>query len=273
VPRRERRATALYREVSGRGTPLVLLHGWGLNLRVWDALAGVLGERHEIIALDLPGHGRSAWHARDATLQGQARAVLDALAPGSRITLLGWSLGGQVALQAAALAPERIERLVLVSTTPSFVVRPDWLHGARPEVLETLARGLDQDYERTVTEFLELQVRGSTDAHAVLLALRQAVLTHGVAQREALAAGLDVLATADLRPLLPDIRQPALVVAGQYDRVTHPAASRELALELPAGRYVEMRRAGHAPFLSHGEQFAAALLSFLDETSTADVPG
>jgi len=51
--------TDLYVETRGQGPDLVLLHGWGLNLRVWDSLAGVLENSFRIIAVDLPGHGRS----------------------------------------------------------------------------------------------------------------------------------------------------------------------------------------------------------------------
>jgi pimeloyl-[acyl-carrier protein] methyl ester esterase len=273
VRRSSPRDTPLHRETRGSGAPIVLLHGWGLNVRVWDALAELLAGRHEVVALDLPGHGRSPWSASCASIEAQAGAVLRSIVPGERVTLLGWSLGGQVALQAAALAPERIERLVLVAATPSFAARPGWDHGARPEVLEKLGRGLASDYERTVTEFLELQVRGSADAHAVLLALRAAVFSHGEARPEALAAGLALLGSVDLRPLLPQIRQPTLVVAGQYDRVTHPSASRELAQQLPDARFVEVRRAGHAPFLSHRDRFAAELLAFVDEARTADAAG
>ena len=59
--------SALHFEVRGRGRDLVLLHGWGLNLRVWDELAGALARRFRVIAIDLPGHGKSDWDARAST--------------------------------------------------------------------------------------------------------------------------------------------------------------------------------------------------------------
>ena len=80
--------------------------------------------------------------------------------------------------------------------------------------------------------------------------------------------GLNTLATSDLRPTVPHVRTPTLVIAGQNDRITAPGASRVLATTLPDARYVEMRRAAHAPFLSHRKEFIAALEHFL-QTSDA----
>ena len=132
--------------------------------------------------------------------------------------------------------------------------------------VETLARfdaALERNWRGTVRDFLELQVRGSADADRVLRELDAALLAQGEALPEALAAGLDTLRRTDLRDRLGAVRQPTLVVAGQYDRITHPSASRALAEQLPDARYVELRRAGHAPFLSHTSQLADLLREFL----------
>jgi pimeloyl-[acyl-carrier protein] methyl ester esterase len=259
---------ALHIERSGQGAPLVFWHGWGLNLRVFDALRGALGSagvpwRTE--AVDLPGHGLSPWReeGRDAVL---ARLV-ESLPAGS--TLLGWSLGGQFAMRAALAAPERVARLVLVGATPRFTAAPGWPQGLPPESLTLMQSRLAEDYRRTVGEFLELQVRGSRDATQSASALRAALLRHGEAEPEALAAGLDWLAQHDLRDSLAQVRQPALVIAGQHDRVTPPAASAALAATLPRARYLQIPRAAHAPFLSHPVEFLAALLGFLQEAQAA----
>lgn len=272
--------SSLHFETRGSGPALVLLHGWGLNLRVWDGFAARLGARHRIVAIDLPGHGRSRWHEEAATLDGIANLVLETLVEAGavpdgsapverRCALLGWSLGGQVALRLAALASERFDALVLIATTPRFVAAAGWPHGMRPEVLERFATQLRTDYQRTVRDFLELQVRGSAAGTQVLHALESAVLTHGAARPEALEALLGVLASTDLREPLVNIEQPALVVAGQYDRVTPPGASRVLAETLPHGRLLELRRAAHAPFLSHEAELAAETARFLDEVRDA----
>ena len=259
---------ALHIERSGRGAPLVLWHGWGLNLRVFDSLRGALGSagapwRTE--AVDLPGHGLSPW--RDEGSDAVLARLVESLPHGC--TLLGWSLGGQFALRAALAAPERVARLVLVGATPRFTSAPGWPQGQPPESLSLMQSRLAEDYRRTVGEFLELQVRGSRDAAQAGAALRAALLRHGEAEPEALAAGLDWLAQHDLRDSLARVTQPALVIAGQHDRVTPPAASEALAAALPRARYLQLARAAHAPFLSHPTEFLAALLGFLAEAEPA----
>jgi hypothetical protein len=133
----------------------------------------------------------------------------------------------------------------------------------QPAVITKLATQLRQDYRQTVSDFLELQVRGSIEGTGVLDQLRHALFVHGQAQPGALEAGLNTLATSDLRPTLSHVRTPTLVIGGQNDRITAPAASRALAQALPDARYVEMRRAAHAPFLSHRSEFAALVDRFL----------
>jgi pimeloyl-[acyl-carrier protein] methyl ester esterase len=263
----------LYVEVSGAtgGPDLVLLHGWGLNVRVWDGLVEELRDRFRMIAIDLPGHGRSAAASGHGTPAEQAWLIHQTLSSVSvRYSLLGWSLGGQIALDLAAAMPWQIEKLVLVATTPKFVAAPDWPYGMAESTVTKLATQLRTDYERTVGDFLELQVRGSLEGAGALYKLGNALFVHGHAAPEALQAGLNTLATSDLRATLSHVRVPSLVIAGQNDRITPPAASRALAEALPNARYVEMRRAAHAPFLSHRTEFAALVAEFLGAPRAVD---
>lgn len=242
--------------------PLVCLHGWGLNRQVFKGL----GERWPgpLRALDLPGHG-GAPLADTATLEAWADALLPQLP--ARCALLGWSLGGQLALQLAQRAPAQVERLVLVATTPRFVAAPDWIHGMTPAALQRFAAGLNRDWQGTVDEFLQLQVRGSRDADQALRQLQQALLGCGAADPQALAAGLQILHDSDLRPSATGVTAPALVISGQHDRVTQPAAAAWLAAALPQARHVQMPRAGHAPFLSHPDDFVGHLADFMAEAA------
>jgi pimeloyl-[acyl-carrier protein] methyl ester esterase len=258
----------LYTEISGHGEPIVLWHGWGMNLRVFDGLRDALAGRYRLIATDLPGHGRSPWPA-NADNARQLELLLEPVPEGA--TLLGWSLGGQWALRAAAAAPQRIRRLVLVCTTPRFVQTADWPHGLPEAVLAEFAARLEGQYRQTLRDFLELQVRGSSNAEAVRATLLQALLIHGEARPKALEAGLHLLATQDLRQLAAAISIPTLLISGQRDRVTPPAAASALARMLPDSRLVELARAAHVPFLSHPAQFLEALQALLASAAAPPV--
>jgi pimeloyl-[acyl-carrier protein] methyl ester esterase len=247
-------------ETRGDGTPVVLLHGWATNLSVFDDLAAALANAHRVTAIDLPGHGRSPWCA-GLTPAAVTDWLIEELP--ERCALIGWSLGGQLALRIAARAPQRVSRLVLIASTPRFVAGEDWPHGIHSAVLQRFASGLGADSVRVVDEFLELQVRGSSAAAATLQRLRAALEQRGRATPAALAGGLDQLAGEDLRDLARTLALPVLLVSGQHDRVAPAGATRALAGLLPDVRLLELPRAGHAPFLSHLDALLPTLRSFL----------
>ncbi|HKB55523.1 MAG TPA: alpha/beta fold hydrolase, partial [Ramlibacter sp.] len=223
---------------------LALVHGWGMNARVFDALADLLADDFDVRALDLPGHG-----GRDAlphnTLQSWADDLAQQLPQGAM--LLGWSLGGQVAMRAALDHPHRIARLVLLSSTPRFVMAEDWAHGMAATDLQDFGMALMADPQATLLRFLSLQTRGMTGQKALLQQLRQTLLAAPAAKDEALAAGLAMLRDTDLRRELPRLTQPTLVLHGALDTLTPAAAGAWLAETLPAAQHLEWDRAAHAP--------------------------
>jgi pimeloyl-[acyl-carrier protein] methyl ester esterase len=233
-----------------------------MNLRVFDALRTQLARHYTVTALDLPGHGRSPWI--DGLTSTQQLASLAAHLPSDAL-LVGWSMGAQLALQLAAGGALRVRQLALIACTPRFVHSEDWPHGLPPALLPQFARQLASDPRRTLADFLSLQVRGSARADIVLATLQQALLEHGEPQSVALAAGLTSLQHNDLRALARTLRVPTLVIAGQYDRVTPCAAAQALVAMLPQAQLLALPRAGHAPFLSHGQDVLAALLALQHE--------
>src|SRR5439155_22833894 len=131
----------------------VLWLGWERTLRVWYGLGGALTARFRVISIDLPGHGRSDWDASAGTPAAQAWRVHETLAPLTRrYALLGWSLGGQLALDLAAALPSRIERLALIATTPRFLAGPDCRCGAAPALLARPQRQLREESGRPVRD-------------------------------------------------------------------------------------------------------------------------
>ena len=249
--------SALYAETRGTGPPLVLLHGWGMNLRVFDPLRDALAAHFTVTALDLPGHGRSPWP--QSLSLAQLLALLATQLPRSS-TLVGWSLGGQLCMQLAADPALDVQRLVLIASTPRFVSGADWPHGLPAQTVEDFAAQLARDPDATVGSFLELQVRGSAASGRVLQSLMRALREQGSAQPAALAFALQLLQHNDLRALARSLPMATLVIAGEYDRVTPPGAAEALSQLLPRAVLRLLRRAGHAPFLSHRDEVLAAML-------------
>jgi pimeloyl-[acyl-carrier protein] methyl ester esterase len=259
--------------------PLVMLHGWALNLRVFDELVESLAApasqpRFDISRFDLPGHGRAPEpsglygdQAEGAWDIGKvADFILKEMPP--RCMLLGWSLGAKVSMEIAARAPERVKGLILISATPKFARSEDWSHGANPVALDTLAKHLRDDYRQTVNDFLSLQVRGSVQAEETLSNLRNALLAQGECAPATLLRSLRLLHQIDQRPRLPLIQAPTLVIAGQYDRVVHPSATKAAASLIPNARYQELPRCGHAPFISHVHEVVELIQEFAAELTS-----
>jgi len=253
---------SLHVEVTGSGALLVMLHGWGMHGGIWSDTAEMLAADFQVHNVDLPGHGASA--APDAftldSVVGQLSARFE-----QPLILCGWSLGGIIAQHWAALEPEKVQRLILVNSTPCFAARADWGFGMPLETLAQFAVELEKNHATTLRRFLALQVRGSEGERELLGTLREKLFSRGEPQLDALRGGLAVLRDADLRDALSQITQPTLVIAGERDKLTPPEASRYLAQSLPHAREVVVAGAAHAPFLSHSEIFIDQVKSFLHE--------
>ncbi|MEO7158620.1 MAG: pimeloyl-ACP methyl ester esterase BioH [Vicinamibacterales bacterium] len=250
-------------ESAGAGPPLVLLHGWAMHSGLWGPLVPQLAARFRVHAVDLPGHGRSS-SVVPCTLDDVMAAVAARFdGESGRLTVVGWSLGGAVAMHWAKVEADRIGRLVLISTSPRFVAGDDWPHAMTAETLGRFGDELRVSYRHTMTRFLSLQLQGSDDGRAALAVLRRRFFERGEPAPAALADALAPLAALDLRAAVPAIAQPTLVIAGDRDTLVPLGAAQWLAATLPNARLATIAGAAHVPFLSHRSAFERALTGFL----------
>lgn len=239
---------------SGSGAPLIFIHGWGNSPAIFSELMARLPDCH-CLAPDLPGYGASTAAAKVdlAALADDFISWFDALGL-ETVNLLGWSLGGMLAQELAARFPARIERLILVATTPRFVSTPDWPHGLADAAVRALARDFKRAPAPTLESFWRLQFHREGSIPSPLLP--------EVAQATALG-GLELLRQVDLLDQLPGITMPTLVLHGSKDVIIPVAAGRFLAATLPQARLHEINDGGHAPFLSAVVPVSAAIRNFL----------
>ena len=235
-----------------------MLHGWGMPASVFEELSEHLAPEFEVTAPDLPGYGAPS--CEPYTLESVAGCVASQAPP--RCFVVGWSLGAQVALEWARTKPAQVERLALVGGTPCFVQRADWTCAMEPTVFESFALALANDPGATLAHFAALQAHGDVEARRVTRRLRQAVSARALPALEVLQNGLRMLREDDLRPWLPAIGQPALVVQGERDRLVPAAAGEYLARALGDGKLTRVPRRSHAPFVSDARAVARALTEF-----------
>lgn len=250
----------LFVQQAGSGRPLVLLHGWSMTGQVFaglqEALPGV-----QSLAIDLPGHGRSS-SPENFSLESLGEPVVELFERRDLrgAVLLGWSLGGMLALALEPRLRSRLAGLVLVDTTPKFLAGSDWPHGLPAVRLRAMLRDLQRTYLKTMEDFFRLMF-----APGEVEPLRIRAIARSITGAELLplpavaAAGLELLRQLDLRSALPAIGTPTLVVHGELDAIIPVGAGRELAERLPQARLELFPGCGHAPFLTRPEAFTAVL--------------
>jgi pimeloyl-[acyl-carrier protein] methyl ester esterase len=256
--------TLAWRE-AGVGRPLVLLHGWAMSSAVFAEAIDALASDCRVLAPDLCGHGGTdpgAGYAL-ADFAADLREWFDASGL-EEFNLLGWSLGGEVAIELYPAVRDRLRRLVLVGATPRFVAGPDWPHGLPDIQGRAMARDLRRAYEKTLGDFFALQFEGENLPCDRFRRIAEFAVRLGrLPAPEVALAALETLRGADLRDRLGEVEVPTLVQHGELDRIIPAGAGRFLGERLPQARYVEIPGAGHAPFLSRPEETFALWREFL----------
>ncbi len=242
---------------------LALIHGWGLGSAVWQTCAGELERIAHIHYVDLPGYGSRPDCGE--TFIDTARSALDALPDG--VTLCGWSLGGLLALQAALLAPDRVARLILIGSTPSFAQRNGWTPAQPPSVLAGFAEAVASNTRATLQRFVALFNQGDTKARGIGRDINQGILSSSLAPVSTLLKGLDWLRDTDLREQVSALGCPVLLIHGENDPLMPLPAARWLAERLPHAQLQVFNGAAHAPFLNAPEQFVSLVGRFIHAPS------
>lgn len=253
----------LHVETCGAGPDLVLLHGWAMHSGIWSGVREQLAQHFHLHLVDLPGHGFSP-ACEPGTLAHVVELVADILPPACIVC--GWSLGGQIAIELALLEPARVRKLALISTTPCFIKRKDWLYGMEVATLQLFMQNLTRDYPTTLSRFLTLQTNGSGDTTAVLAQLRESFFQRRQPDEAALQMGLGILLTTDLREKLRNVNQSSLVLHGENDIITDPGAARWMNQQLPSSELIMLSHCGHALFLSHPDEFVASIVQLLHKS-------
>jgi len=247
------------RRRSGHGEPLVLLHGVGLDHTLWDDLAPLLEPDFDVLRYDLLGHGAaSALHgaARIEDFIAQLDDELDR-AGWRNANVLGYSMGGLIAGAYAAARPERVARLVLLSTV---FRRTDEEAAA---VRARLASAATQDVQAAAQVSL---ARWFTPAFQARRPDRVAQIGQRLLDndRASFLAAYTLFAHGDpiLAQAAPDIACPALVMTGEHDVGSNPRMTRELARALPSACARVATAQRHMLPVEEPATVAAALRSF-----------
>lgn len=273
-------------DIHSDASPIVLLHGWGSSYRSWFPLVEQLQQleasSRSVFALDLPGFGDNAMpnsssahfpvfgdftNALDAqiALSHALDAQLDALAAAlpKRCVLVGWSLGGMLAVQFAARYPERVESLISIAANACFSARQGWGEACEEDVFQQFYAGFEQAPEATLKRFALLQSKGDAQRKQVGQVLQQSAPE--VHSRSWLS-GLAQLHQLDNRQALRRIVCPILMLLGEHDALVPSSVSAHLLSMVQNkgfGDCVVLESSGHAPHISQPQLVAKHLQKFI----------
>ena len=237
-------------ERRGRGTPLVLVHGFPLDHHLWDEVVPLLEDTFDVILPDLRGFGESTTidspYGMDE-LASDIAGLLDQLGI-QKAAIAGHSMGGYVALAFARLYPNRVSGLGLVSSQV-LADPPERKEGRYKSAADVSANGIGSVVETMTPKF-------TTDER--LQAYARTSMEHQ--SPAAYIGALKAMAErADSTPLLAALQVPVVVIHGDADSLIPLDRAREIKAALPQAHLVEISGAGHMPMMEAKEKTAEAL--------------
>jgi pimeloyl-ACP methyl ester carboxylesterase len=249
---------------SGRGIPVILLHGVGMNATVWQPQTADLERRYEVVAIDLLGHGGSSLPPAEAVLSDYAEQVA-AVAAALRLNpahVIGHSMGALVALEFALAHPGRVRSVTALNAV--FARTPEQRQAVERRAAAIAGAGdaaaLPVSLDEPIGRWFGDPVETSLAAPAALVRdLLRTVDPVGYARTYRLFATSD---TAH-RDRLPHLAVPALFLTGEHDLNSTPAMSRAMAGIVPGARWGVLREARHMMPLADVEAVNRRLRAFL----------
>ncbi len=258
---------AIEYEIDGEegGPVLMLHHSLATSLEMWDDLTLALVQMYRVVRFDARGHGKTDGPAGDYTFQqlaGDAVGLMNALGI-QKATHVGLSMGGMVSQYLSIAAADRVEGLVLVSTTSHMPEQaaPIWDERIAQVQAEGMAPLVEPTLERWFTrDFLE-------SGDSIIEDIRKQIATTSVNGFCGWAAAIRNLA---LTAHLPGITAPTLVLVGAQDAGTPPAMAQEIVSKVPGATLKIFENASHMLPLEKPDLFIETLLDFMDERDDAE---
>ncbi|HLR16268.1 MAG TPA: pimeloyl-ACP methyl ester esterase BioH [Alcanivoracaceae bacterium] len=250
-----------YQSTAAGAVPeLVLLHGWGLHSIAWDDIMPALLASFQVTVIDLPGMGQSPLPNTEYDLNFLTQQVAAVMPEQAHV--IGWGLGGLVALNMAAQQPQKILSIATFGTSPKFTAADDWPTAMAPEILEKFAEVLAEDQEGTLIRYLALNCKGSVTQPRDIKVMQEILYFCGLPDPRALAGGFRIMQETDLREVLAQLNVPVLMLFGEHDHIV-PAATLGAVKELaPHVEVALLKEVAHVPFISAPELSAQALNDF-----------
>jgi len=250
-------------EVSGSGETVLMIHGLGASGHYWQAQRDFLHTDFQVVTLDLPGHGQSAW--MPLTLIEMAmdiRQILSSLGV-SQFSILASSMGGLVALELYRMIPQDIMRISLVGSIPKFARSSNYPAGLDIDKIRKLSLQFDDDYAAILDIFFRSLFTKKERESERFKWVKQLRQQEPVPHREALKHFLDILEKADLRDRIASMICPLQFITGTEDYICPRVIMEWVEGHTYNARFDFIEGCGHLPFLIETKEFNRLVEDFL----------
>ena len=256
-----------YLESSGDGVPILLLHGFTGDITIWDDVRRELESHYQVIAIDILGHGRSDKPAnveayRMESVSADIIQLLDNLSL-ENVHLLGYSMGGRLALYLATTYPERFHSLILESASPGLAIEAE--RNERRERDNALADNIEANGIEWFVDFwesLSLWDSQKSLSQTVIVAQREQRLRNDPTGLANSLRGMGTGVQSNLWDSLPDLLMPTKLIVGELDekfvRINRKMFECILDVELST-----ISKAGHTVHLENPTAFINHMRQFL----------
>lgn len=248
--------------VSGKSrlNTLCFIHGWGFDSRVLSGLAAEFSEDWNTQLLDMPGYGENQTARLPADINTAADVLIAEIPVGS--ILLGWSLGGMLAIKVAHKLRDRVRAIVLLASTPCFVNKEDWPYGIESSFIQNMTERITVNAAEVLQEFAGLIAQGDVSPRQTLRKLKL-LLKSSCANSGALLSGLNILMNADLRKELSELECEMMMISGKEDRLIAAGTGTASRKIQPALQLNDIQETGHAPFISRRNEVVDVIGKYL----------
>ena len=256
-----------YFEIKGEGQGLLFIHGWGVDGRIWRQQSKYFATKFKVMTVDLPGHGETSF--QKIPLEEMAEDIVMILRYGlmDRLTVIGSSFGGMLALRLYEKIPEEIKCMVFVGSMPKFARSADYPYGLDIQAIRKLSGQLENNYPSIVNIFFRSLFTIEERESRRFKWLQKFRQGDGVPMKQALVEYLDILEQEDVREVLRKVLIPLQFINGTEDPICDQATVGFIRRLKPASDFVDFKRCGHFPFLSKPHEFNKAVEDFLNENS------
>lgn len=249
----------------GVGKPLILLHGLGASSFTWRIVIPLLAQRFRVIAIDLPGFGRSSKDPnRDYGLDNQAQTLIQFLEEIGikKAVLVGSSMGGAIGLWMAKKAPEKFEKIIVMAPAVSSQLMPVELARLSNLFLPTTTLLMSKTLIRTILKRVLSKHELITDE---IVRHYQRPYIEEPKSINTFIKATSILSDSRLPHELSDIESEILILYGAKDRLVPKAVMDQLRKVLPKAQYIEHKTAGHHPMEDEPEWVCEKLEEFINQ--------